>query len=651
MKRFLIPVLIILSAASSAQKIYYVQDKAYNKNASDTNPGTNPNDPWATWQKAFRTAQAGDTVYFRGGSWYPSRQESGQAWPVTAIDPSSRIGFNGTYESPIVYMNYPGETPVLDCKNVVPVTGGNIGLNITKASYLEFHGLTITNVRQVKNNVYVNGIEVDNCGVLTFNKMTVHQCGGAGFFLLGFDTIRVINCDSYDNADTLSFGSGVGNHADGFWILDGGGEGNFHKLTYMNGCRAWNNSDDGMDINSSVRVDCSDNWSWSNGYILPGEGNGYKWGCSYIHETDARKVQNNVSAYNRGSGHLDTNLDFGPFGEMYNNTSWKDGGGFFSSGAGDAKCGVDPAHVIYRNNLVFDPRNGKDSYAGFKMCNYGYPVYVTQDHNSWVQLEENWQTAANPAYTLTNSDFEPPYDSVTIVNQLMAKRKNDGSLPEITCFRLNDKPGGNIIDGGIDVGLAYQGKAPDLGAFEFGTMSVEITYPYEGSQFSNVGDIPIYAITKDKDNSITKVEFYTENKTRRLGMGQKTGVSEWKFSWNCDTLGFQNLRAVAFNDKGDSAISSRINIVILPDPETDHCKINPTLNNGAFWLELKDLLEMDSEIQITSIEGRPVATLEMLKGDFKKKFDLTYLAAGTYIVIFRNNIGYQPCGSLKFIKF
>lgn len=41
---------------------------------SDTNPGTKDR-PWATWQKAFNSAIAGDTVYFRGEYGIPHRKQ------------------------------------------------------------------------------------------------------------------------------------------------------------------------------------------------------------------------------------------------------------------------------------------------------------------------------------------------------------------------------------------------------------------------------------------------------------------------------------------------------------------------------------------------------------------------------------------------
>jgi hypothetical protein len=46
----------------------------------------------------------------------------------------------------------------------------------------------------------------------------------------------------------------------------------------------------------------------------------------------------------------------------------------------------------------------------------------------------------------------------------MAPRKPDGSLPDVNLFHLAQ--GSNLIDKGINVGLPYNGNAPDLGAFE-----------------------------------------------------------------------------------------------------------------------------------------------------------------------------------------
>ncbi|RYD18969.1 MAG: hypothetical protein EOP88_20670, partial [Verrucomicrobiaceae bacterium] len=52
-------------------------------------------------------------------------------------------------------------------------------------------------------------------------------------------------------------------------------------------------------------------------------------------------------------------------------------------------------------------------------------------------------------------------------SELIKPRGPDGELPEIGFMKL--KPGNPAIDRGVETGLPFKGKAPDLGAFESGT--------------------------------------------------------------------------------------------------------------------------------------------------------------------------------------
>ena len=47
---------------------------------------------------------------------------------------------------------------------------------------------------------------------------------------------------------------------------------------------------------------------------------------------------------------------------------------------------------------------------------------------------------------------------------LKSARKSDGSLPDIDYFKL--VPASDLRNAGIDLGLPYNGSAPDLGPFE-----------------------------------------------------------------------------------------------------------------------------------------------------------------------------------------
>jgi hypothetical protein len=50
-------------------------------------------------------------------------------------------------------------------------------------------------------------------------------------------------------------------------------------------------------------------------------------------------------------------------------------------------------------------------------------------------------------------------------NGIDGPRRADGSLPRLPFLRPS--PVSSLIDAGADVGLPYEGHAPDLGAFEF----------------------------------------------------------------------------------------------------------------------------------------------------------------------------------------
>ncbi len=73
---------------------------------------------------------------------------------------------------------------------------------------------------------------------------------------------------------------------------------------------------------------------------------------------------------------------------------------------------------------------------------------TSASYNSW-----------NLVVTMSNSQFQSV--STTGWN---ASRQSDGSLPALTSLHL--AAGSTLIDKGTNVGLAYNGSAPDLGAFE-----------------------------------------------------------------------------------------------------------------------------------------------------------------------------------------
>ena len=93
----------------------------------DNDPGTQSH-PWATFQHAADTAQPGDTVCFRGGTY--------------AVADDIHLTRSGTANVPIIFIAYPGETPILD-------RGGSAGSGLLildqYTSYLRISGFTLRN--------------------------------------------------------------------------------------------------------------------------------------------------------------------------------------------------------------------------------------------------------------------------------------------------------------------------------------------------------------------------------------------------------------------------------------------------------------------------------------------------------------------------
>jgi len=629
---------------------FYVQDKAYNENASDLNRGTDINYPWATWQKAFNTAAAGDTVYFRGGTWYPRSDNYGN---VTEHDPGSRRGHNGTAANPICFFAYPpdvaeGNMPILDCRHTHPSTIGHVGLKIDDARYLKFRGLTVTNVRswpREDREMWCAGIMVDKSYHLTLEHMTASYVGGVGYFMSEHDSLFLINCDAHNNCDSLDLLL-PGNDGDGFNLGDGDNTTDTSTYAFISGCRAWNNSDDGFNLVSRNHMIIENCWAFENG-DLEGDATGFKLSYSRVKSTSQRKVHNCIAAANGTSGFVDLNLhaDIGPFWEYSNNSAYANSVGFASGKGKVFDCDLHPALVIYRNNIAFASTG--EYPATFKACDYQYPTYVVQDHNTWIQTGSYFHTEENPDYTVTAADF------VSLdISQLRRPRNADGSLPSISFMRLNN--GSDLVDGGIDVGLPYHGSAPDLGVFENGEFYVDLFTPVHESKYTLGDQIHLQAMSEDGENEVVAVHFYTENGSRLLGEGVPGNPSVWEYTWKSDTIGYQQIRAVAVNSQGETATSALVKILIAPEegPGSEvTCKIIPNPNHGTFVLELASPLEADSNIHVFSMYGQRLATELMNKDEITKEFDFSGLGAGAYGLVFDGAGADQGCSQVKFIKF
>jgi len=541
MKKLILTLLLFVPLYILAQDIggdYYVA-----VDGDDSGPGTYDR-PWGTWQKAFASAKAGQTVYFRGGVWYPQDHSRGNA--VVEINTDANIGHKGTADKPIQFFNYPGEVPILDCSQV-DMTGNkfNSALSFSKTHYIHLKGLTVRNVVQPVSGELASGVGVGMSSNFTIENVTVHNVGGRGMSYWGIsghpdypeyaiDTTRYINCDVYDCIDLLS--SVPGNGSDG-WKLDNESAG----YLYFYGCRAWNCGDDGFDI-SGPGITVFDN-CWSFGHNMPNapDGNGFKFGANRgvgaVQDSQGnthvgpnvegvRKiVRNCISAGNIGVGFFD--LAYAPYypnqSEVYNNVAYANGIGIALYVNADYK-GVNPSS--YKNNIVYKPSE-KD--AGGRPYKLSTTSKYIASHNNWDFADNTivgslpwWQPSKN--LQVSDDDF------VSLdMSQLSRPRKPDGSLPDITFMKL--AKGSKLIDAGTDVGIPYYGSAPDIGYAEYvpnGYEPLEIT-SYTPEKTMGIVEVTYFSpragtigVTGEDETGKQLVKTSSE---ARVGQGNKTDVN------------------------------------------------------------------------------------------------------------------------------
>jgi len=400
---------------------------------SDSNAGTFAA-PFATLQKANDQAQAGDTVWLRGGTYQNTKQiklnKSGQS-------DSKRIN----------YWAYQAEVPVLDFSKYVSTnTAVDSPTILITGSFLHLRGLEVANGAVGASGAHSNdAIRSEGASNNVFERLNIHHNFGPGLFISkGNGNHLILNCDSHDNYDKDG-SQGDGQNADGFGVhYQTSG-----PSTIIRGCRAWLDSDDGYDlIQQEVPVLIEDSWAISNGYSdggagkpSSGNGNGFKAGSS---DTGIRHtLQRNVAWKNRAAGFYANHSSGG--NTWLNNTSYMNAVQYnmLASPAGDSDTTIVLSGALahkMRNNVGFPNKNtnmsGVDS------------MFNTWDLN----------------ITEANTDFVSTSDA-----GFMGPRKADGSLPGLDFLKLKEKS--PLIDKGTDVGLSYAGSAPDLGAYEYGAVA------------------------------------------------------------------------------------------------------------------------------------------------------------------------------------
>lgn len=273
-----------------------------------------------------------------------------------------------------------------------------------------------------------NGLKIQGSNNL-IEFCTFSECADTGLQIdSGGSNNTILNCDSYFNAD-----SSIEN-ADGFACKLTAGTGN--KFI---GCRAWQNLDDGWDGYlrgaDNITTTYENCWAIRNGYLKDGtvgggDGNGFKTGGSDDKLLKHNATYTNCLAVGNVVDGFDHNSNRGIV-TMYNCSAYDNGKNINFSNTNPVE------KLIIKNTAAFGVLGSTNATA------------KDISNNSWQN-----------GISVSEADFQS-----LDISQLTGPRKADGSLPDITFMHLaNDS---DLIDKGVDVGLPFNGAAPDLGAFEY----------------------------------------------------------------------------------------------------------------------------------------------------------------------------------------
>jgi hypothetical protein len=333
--------------------------------------------PYASLAKAVSVVRPGQTIALRGGTYRPTA-------PVV-------IATNGTAGKRITVSNYRSERPVIDAGRV-PADKWYV---TQRASFWTVQGLEI---RNAANHAYV----CLSCRSDVFRRLSIHDSGNTALMLRGENTVdnQILDSDFFRNHDDAGGGEG----ADGVAVKYGSGAGNV-----IRGCRAYQNSDDGVDLGeftSPVTVDTT--WAYGNGVNrwniadFAGDGAGFKLGGGSP-AAPARHVVTGSAAWDNGSFGFTENGNAGSL-TLRNDTAFRNGAAGFAF--------ANSSSTLQRNLALGNAGTAGDAWLGSAVVATG---------NSWNQA--GWSPAALRSTDPTTAQ---------------GPRRADGSLPA-TAFLTNTR--------------------------------------------------------------------------------------------------------------------------------------------------------------------------------------------------------------------
>ena len=413
MNRLVLSFMALVAAMAVSARDYYVSPSG-----SDTGTGS-ADKPLATLRKAVEKAVAGDIIYLRGGTYRPAEDEI-MGWQEGGLYACVyNLTRSGTAARPITIAGYPGEKAVIDLSGIRP-EGKRVSGFYVKADYWRLRDFDITGIQvTITGHTQSENISMRGGSNCIIERVNIHDGMGIGIYFTRGSNNLVLNCDAYNNYDPVSE-NGKGGNCDGFGF-------HLNKASYtgnvIRGCRAWRNSDDGIDLISNLAPVVVDScWAWENGYdanrVSRGDGTGIKAGGygmgTMKADVDAPRnvIRNSICWANKANGfyanhHLGGN-------DWHNNSAYQNKYNFYmvNRKAWDEAVDVDGYDHVLTRNVSYSGRRGDYGTIDVERC--------TLTDNTFL-----------PAVPLRPTDFESLDGS-----ELLRERKADGSLPDISFLRL-----------------------------------------------------------------------------------------------------------------------------------------------------------------------------------------------------------------------
>jgi hypothetical protein len=390
---------------------------------------------------------------------------------------------------------------------------------------------------------------------------------------------------------------------------------NQSSTVYYKDCRAWKCSDKGFAMLSVGYVEADGCWAFNNGF-LQGGGDGFKVSFNITTSVPlARKITRCIAAYNKSAGFTTNDNQSKAIPMIHaNNIAYRNTYGFFvyNTATSDAL----ERSRKFHNNISYD--------------NSSTPVFLgtnalyTHSYNSWDH---------SPAVTVNKGDFVS-VDSTG----LAGPRQPDGSLPDLNFLKL--ATGSDLINAGTNVGLPYNGSAPDLGAFEKvsvysakstkGAPVISFIEPYDGEHIVASSKIDVTIDSYDPDTLISKVEYLIGD--TRIGESHQAPYS---ISFDSPASGSYRITSNAYDELNEIVYSSSVDVYI--DAGTGPINLYPNPNDGHFSIEsFISLQNRGDVVNIINSTGQTVYQGTWENEENIRQYNLSHLDPGLYILIIKS---------------